>query len=147
MKMYLMRRNCHLEPANPYAQELLLKIPERKMVECEVKQSRNVRHNALYWSLLARICDYLGQADVTPDVLHDFMKLEAGIYNQIRMPNGEIRKIPGSTSFRAADQVAFSEYFEKVIQITCERLHIPPEVIADLLTPGLVSQPELQGAA
>jgi len=145
--MYLMRRNCHLEPANPYAQELLLKIPERKMVECEVKQSRNVKHNALYFSLLARIADWLDQPSVTVDVLHSFFKLEAGIYTQVKMPNGEIRKIPGSTSFRAADQVAFSEYFEKVIAIAYERLRIPPEVIADLLTPGLVSPAELQGAA
>lgn len=136
-KMYMMRRGCKLEPANAESQIALEKIPERKMIRVEAVQERNAQHNALYWSMLARISDWLGQSSVTSEVLHDFMKLEAGIFSQVRMPNGEIRKIPGSTSFRATDQVAFAEFFEKAVAIAYGTLGVPPVLLADLLTPGL----------
>lgn len=137
MKLFMMRRGLRLEPANLESQEALERIPERKMVEVEAVQRRNAAHNALYWSMLTRISGWLGQADVTPEVLHDFMKLEAGIFSQVQLPNGEIRKIPGSTAFGKMDQVAFSEYFERAVQIAYGKLGVPPAVLADLLTPNL----------
>lgn len=137
MKLFMLRRGLRLEPINQESEEILLRIPERKLIEVDAVQRRNVAHNALYWSMLHRLAEWLGQHDVTAEVLHDFMKLETGIYSQVRMPNGEITKIPGSTSFSKLDQVAFGEFFEKAVHIAYDRLHAPPELLADLLTPGL----------
>lgn len=136
MKIFMMRRGLRLEPANLESQEILAKIPERKMIEVDAVQRRNVRMNALYWSLLHRVSEWLCQNDVTAEVLHDFMKLEAGVYCQVKLPNGEIRKIPGSTAFDKMDQVGFSDFFEKAVWLAYDRLKVPPEVIADLLVPG-----------
>lgn len=136
MKLFMLRRGLRLEPANLETQQLLERIPERKMVEVEAVQRRNAAHNALYWSMLSRITGWLGQNNVTPEVLHDFMKLESGIFNIVKMPNGDVRKIPGSTAFSQMDQAAFGEYFEKVVQIAYGRLGVPPDVLADLLMPG-----------
>lgn len=136
MKLFMMRRGLRLEPANLESQEILTKIRERKMIEVDAVQRRNAAHNALYWSLLHRISNWLCQDNVTAEILHDFMKLESGIFCQVKMPNGEIRKIPGSTAFNSMDQVAFSEFFEKAVWIAYDKLKVPPEVIADLLIPG-----------
>lgn len=136
MKIFMMRRQFRLEPANLESQEVLVKIPERKLIEVDAVQRRNAAHNSLYWSLLHRIANWLCQDNVTPEILHDFMKLESGIYSQVRMPNGEIRKIPGSTAFNNMDQVGFTEFFEKAVFIAYDKLKVPPEVIADLLIPG-----------
>jgi hypothetical protein len=137
MKLFMMRRGFRLEPVTPESQEILERIPERKLIEVDAVQRRNAAHNALYWSMLHRIAGWLGQTDVTPEVLHDFMKLEAGIYCQVRLPNGDIKKIPGSTAFASMDQVAFTEFFETAVQTAYAKLGVPPQLLADLLTPGL----------
>lgn len=140
MKLFMMRRGYRLEPANLESQDILAKIPARKMIEVEAVQRRNVQMNALYWSLLHRISNWLCQDDVTAEVVHDFMKLEAGIFIQVRMPNGTTQKIPGSTAFNNMDQVGFTEFFEKAVFIAYDKLKVPPEVIADLLIPGQDAQ-------
>lgn len=136
MKLFMMRRGLRLEPANLESQDILAKIPARKMIEVEAVQRRNAAHNALYWSLLHRIADWLCQDDVTAEVVHEFMKLESGIFTLVKLPNGETRKIPGSTAFHNMEQVAFTEFFEKAVWLAYDRLKVPPEVIADLLVPG-----------
>ena len=131
------RRGLHLEPANIESQAALEKIPQRKLVEVDARQSRNVQHNSLYWSMLQRISDWMDQDDVTPEVLHDFMKIECGAVVLIRLPNGETRKQPGSTAFHRMDQIGFSEFFEKSVKVAYDKLQVPPSVLADLLTPEL----------
>lgn len=137
MKLFMLRRGSRLEPASAESEGSLLHIPERKLIEVDAVQRRNAAHSALYWSMLHRVADWLGQDNVTPEVLHSFMKLECGIYDLVTLPNGETRKIPGSTSFHKMDQAAFAEYFEKAVRIVYERLQVPPELVADLLTPGM----------
>lgn len=139
MRLWMIRRAYRFEPANPEALGVLERIPQKKLIEVEAVQRRNAAHNALYWSMLHRIADWLSQDDVTADVLHELMKLQCGIVSVVRLPNGDIQKLPGSTSFARLDQVAFGEFFERAVRYTYETLQVPPALVADLLTPSLPS--------
>lgn len=136
MKLWGLRRGYHLEPLNLESQEVLERIPQRKLVEIEVLQRRNSAHNALYFVMLHRIAKWLDQDGIDNDVLHDFFKLETGVILLIRLPNGETRKVPGSTEYSRMDQVAFGEFFERAVRVAYEKLQVPPPLLADLLMPG-----------
>lgn len=140
VRLWMIRRAYHFEPAMPEALAVLERIPQKKLIEVEAVQRRNARMNSLYWVLLHRVADWLSQDDVDADVLHEVFKLECGAVRLVKMANGEIHKVASSTAFDKMDQIAFAAFFEKAVRFTYERLQVPPALVADLLTPTLASE-------
>jgi hypothetical protein len=136
-KLFLIRRGLRLEPANLESQEALERIPQRVTVEADVRQSRNVQHHKLYWTCLSRIAGWLDQNDVTAEVLHEATKINCGIVTLVKLADGRIERLPGSTAFRKMDQTSFAEFFERAVRFWYADLQIPPVLVADLLTPEL----------
>lgn len=126
-----------LAPDGPDCASVLAKIPFGKLMRVEVKQPRNGNFHRLYWALCARIGDAVG---VDSENISDLLKIETGHCVIVRSKTyGELR-LPRSISYAAMDNAAFSDFFERCVQVIHETWGIAkPDILAavdDLLTPA-----------
>lgn len=92
------------------------KLPFGKTVRVEVKQPRNGKFHRKYWLLCARIGDAVG---VDSENVSDLLKIETGHCTIVKSKTyGELR-LPRSISYAAMDNAAFSEFWDKCVQVIC----------------------------
>ena len=114
----------------------LLKLPFNTPLKAEVKQSRNLQHHKLFWSLCTRIGAAVG---AEPENIADLLKIEGGHCTIIRSKkHGELR-LPRSISFASMSQTEFSAFFETCVRTIYENWGIERTdvlaSVADLLAP------------
>lgn len=127
----LMRRlGDSLVPANRKAWEMVKKLDERELIIVKPKQARSNDQNRLYWSLLEKVAE--ATHFETAEKLHIYIKLQLGLFDLMKLPNGQVVPVPHSTSFRAKDHETFNRYFDQAIDIICRDV-IPHATKEDLI--------------
>jgi hypothetical protein len=87
-------------------------IAQGERVRIEIKQWRNSGRNRAYWSVLSDVVDACGLT-LTPEKLHEVLKLENGVIELVRLPTGMTVAIPGSISFEKMTEQEFIDFFRK----------------------------------
>lgn len=104
------RRGNALLPELDFDLGALEGIAQGERVKLEIKQWRNSDRNRAYWAMLA---DVIAATDcaLSPERLHDLIKLETGLVELVRLPNGMKVALPGSIAFDKLSEQEFVTFF------------------------------------
>lgn len=118
----LMRmRDGGLYPADKAAADLLAKYCDGDMVRVKgMNRPRNPRHHSLYWVLLTTVWENQ-ETFPTVESLHRSIKLATGLYDTFKIGDREVIELR-STDFTSMKQDEFSEYYDRVVRLICERV-------------------------
>lgn len=108
-----------LRPANVTAQEAMREI--RGRVRIEIKGgTANQRRRGLYWSVAALVVPLLNDAHgLTLDEqdLHDVTRMKLKLYDEQRLPSGDVHYKLRSTSNRAMNEAERAEYTTRALHL------------------------------
>lgn len=105
------RKGNALVPELDYDLRALDGVLNGQRVRLEVKEWRNLDRLRAYWSLLHEAIQATG-ASISPEKLHDVIKLETGLVDLVRLPNGMTVAIPASVAFDKMDEAEFMAFFQ-----------------------------------
>lgn len=106
-----------LKPANRMAEEAMREIKGRVRVEIK-GGTANQRRRGLYWScagIVVQILNDLHTMTLTEKELHDITRDKFGMYDEIKLPSGDVHKRYHSTSNRAMNEAARAEYTTRAL--------------------------------
>lgn len=133
--IFVVRRGDFLTPSAPLDGELIRAFPASKPLRAQLTMPRRSSpQNRLYRALLGLVCDNLEQ-DISPDSLHQWLKLRLHLTHEIRLRNGEVIEVTKSVAFDSMEQPEFNAYFNAAT-----------DLIVRQLLPGL-SKPALEREA
>lgn len=128
---FLARKDLgHLTPVDTAGEEALRKLKFGDVVTVEVKKPRNGKHHRLYWALVGIVHHNQDRYETT-EQLHSAIKIAAGHYELLTMPNGNEYKIPRSIAFDKMDQTEFSAFYDRVCDLVAK--HFLPGVSVESL--------------
>jgi hypothetical protein len=108
-----------LRPANAAAETALREIKGK--VRCEIKGGvANQRRRGLYWSVAALVVPLLNQAhNLTLDEqdLHDITREKLRLFDEMRLPSGEVHHKLRSTSNRAMNEADRADFTDKALAL------------------------------
>lgn len=117
---------------------LLEKIPENKDVEIDAKQPRNPQFHRFVFALFGIIAKAF---DENPEDVRHRLLVSIGEYREVRFKDGRIDRVPNSLSFAAKDELAFRDFFEKLVRAVYHLYGILPEdtqrEITKMLAPAI----------
>jgi hypothetical protein len=105
------RRGNTLVPEMQFDLRALDGIANGQRVRIELKEWRNLDRLRAYWSLLGEAIDATGAA-ISPERLHDVIKLETGLVDLVGLPNGMKVAIPASVAIDKMDEPEFIAFFQ-----------------------------------
>jgi hypothetical protein len=108
-----------LFPANAKAEEAIREIRGRVSVKISGGKA-NQRRRSLYWSVAALVVPLLNQAytmTLDEDDLHDITRDKLKLYDEIKLPSGEVYRKRRSTSNRAMNEAERSAYTTKALEL------------------------------
>lgn len=106
------RVNNSLVPEMSFDLAALDGIAQGERVRIEIRQWRNSGRNRAYWSMLTEVVSGCG-LKLTPEKLHEVLKLENGVVELVRLPTGMTVAIPGSIAFEKMTEAEFVDFFRK----------------------------------
>lgn len=104
------RRGMALVPEMAMDERALEGIAQGERVRVEIRQWRNSDRNRAYWAMLQEVVDAT-EAAITPERLHEVLKLELKVVDLVRLPSGLTVAIPGSIAFDKMDEAEFIAFF------------------------------------
>lgn len=111
--IYAFLRNGNgLTPEMSFDLDALNGIAQGERVRIEIKQWRNSARNRAYWKMLSEVVSGCG-LKLTPEKLHEVLKLENGVVDLVRLPTGMTVAIPGSIAFEKMAEAEFVAFFQK----------------------------------
>jgi hypothetical protein len=105
------RRGNSLVPEMDFDLRALDGIEQGQRVKLEIKEWRNVDRHRAYWAMLSEVVKATDCA-LTPERLHEVLKLETGVVDLIQLPTGFKVAIPGSISFDKMAEPEFIAFFQ-----------------------------------
>lgn len=109
------------EPADDFGRAQHAKLKAGSLVGARIARSRSVVQNALYWRVLQTVVDATGKWR-TAEELHLALKVATGHVDLVRLTNGRMIKVPGSTSFDSMSQDEFQKYTEAAFRLICDEI-------------------------
>lgn len=116
----LIKRNGKLEASDPISAETLAGIRDGEQVRCKIGRARNGKHHRLYWTLINVVWSNQERFP-TAESLHDAIKIATGLYDEYEV-NGKTLIRVRSTDFASMKQDEFSQYYDRVVRLICERV-------------------------
>ncbi len=116
----LLKRNGKLEASDPISAETLAGIRDGEQVRCKIGRARNGKHHRLYWVLLTTVWENQ-EAFPTVEHLHRAVKIATGLYDEYTIGCKTVIELR-STDFASMKQDEFSEYYDRVVRLICERV-------------------------
>jgi hypothetical protein len=108
-----------LRPANKVAEEALREIKGRVSVKISGGRA-NQRRRSLYWSVAALVVPLLNQAytlTLDEDDLHDITRDKLKLFDEIRLPSGDVHRKRRSTSNKAMNEAERSAYTTRALEL------------------------------
>lgn len=109
------RKGNALVPEMQHDARALDGIAQGERVRIDIRQWRNLGRHRAYWAMLGDVIEAT-ECALTPERLHEVLKLETGVVDLIRLPNGMTVAIPGSISFEKMEEAEFVEFFRRAEQ-------------------------------
>jgi hypothetical protein len=118
----VVRRGSFLQAYSPFDEEALRALPQGKPLTARLTGvARSGPQNRMYWALLRLVADNLDQ-DITPDTLHEWMKMRLGVTKEVKLASGRIETVTGSTAFDSLSHEQFTAYMQRVKDLIREQL-------------------------
>ena len=117
--LYFTTRLGGLFPASASAEEAMQEIKGRVTVKISGGRA-NQRRRSLYWSVAALVVPLLNQAHqltLDEDDLHDITRDKLKLYDEIKLPSGEIHRKRRSTSNKAMNEAERSAYTTRALEL------------------------------
>lgn len=108
-----------LRPANAAAETALREIKGRVRVEIKGGVA-NQRRRGLYWSIAALVVPILNDLHgmtLDEDDLHDITRDKLKLYDEIKLPSGEVHRKRRSTSNRAMAEHERSDFTNRALDL------------------------------
>lgn len=105
------RKGNYLLPEMQQDARALDGIAQGERVRVEIRQWRNLDRNRAYWAMLGDVVAAT-ECALTPERLHDVIKLELKVVDLIRLPNGMTVALPGSIAFDKMEEAEFVAFFK-----------------------------------
>ena len=105
------RRGDALYPEMEFDVRALDGIAQGQRVRLEIKEFRNSGRNRAYWSMLHDVVK-AAEAALTPEKLHEVVKIETGHVDLVRLPTGMTVALPGSIAFDKISETEFVAFFQ-----------------------------------
>lgn len=117
--LYFTARLGGLFPANAAAEDAMKEITGTVRATLTGGKA-NQRRRSLYWVLVSIVTPILNDMHgmtLTDDDLHDIMRDKLGMFDEVRLPSGEVHRKRHSTSNRAMNEADRAEYLNKCIAV------------------------------
>lgn len=125
-----------LAPLGSHDGEVLSRFAEGSVVSVEPKQTRNMKHRALYWCVLGRVVDNTDWASTR--VLNNALLIECGFIEYCRLmgtnPDGSPHIRVEARDLSDLDEDEFRVFFELALSYICEFIIVgmdPKELLRD----------------
>lgn len=105
------RKGNVLAPEMAYDLRALDGIANGQRVRVDIKEWRNLDRLKAYWSLLHEAVQATG-CSIAAEKLHEVIKLETGLVDLVRLPNGMTVAIPASIALDKMSEPEFIAYFQ-----------------------------------
>lgn len=120
------RKGNALVPEMDFDARALDGIKQGQRVRIEIKEWRNLDRHRAYWAMLHDVVAAT-ECALTPERLHDVIKLEAGLIEHVRLPNGYMVALPGSIAFDKVSEAEFIAFFNAAERWLAETYGWVPE--------------------
>jgi hypothetical protein len=119
MKLYVVKNNGALYPANEEAEEYFKKVKQGVIISCEMRRPRNYKNHKRMFALLQIVLDNQ-EIFTTIEQLKEAIKLMVGHVEYTRVLDKSTKEwatveIPKSISFASMPELEFQDYFSKSI--------------------------------
>lgn len=104
------RKGNALVPEMDYDLNALEGIAQGERVRVEIRQWRNASRSRAYWAMLSDVIAAT-ECALSPERLHEVVKLETGCVEIVKLPTGMRVAIPGSISFDKMAEDEFVKFF------------------------------------
>jgi hypothetical protein len=105
------RKGNVLMPEMDYDLRALDGVANGQRVRLEIREWRNLDRLRAYWSLLHEAVASTGMS-IGAEKLHEVIKLETGLVDLIRLPNGMTVAIPSSIALDKMSEPEFITFFQ-----------------------------------
>lgn len=129
--LYFTARLGGLFPANAAAEDAMKEVTGTVKAVLTGGKA-NQRRRSLYWvlvSIVTPILNDMHSMTLTDDDLHDIMRDKFGMFDEVRLPSGEVHRKRHSTSNRAMNEAARAEYLNKCIAVWSTWTGIDPTTL------------------
>ena len=120
MKLLFRKHLGALRPADPEAEEALLKVANDSLVTVEMKRGRNLPHMRLFFALMRLVFDNQDRYD-NLHALRGAITIALGYFEIVTLPDGSVGAMPRSISFAKMDQTEFDVFFNDAVELVCKR--------------------------
>lgn len=120
------RKGNALVPEMEFDARALDGIKPGQRVRIEIKEWRNLDRHRAYWAMLHEVVAAT-ECALTPERLHDVIKLEAGLIEHVRLPTGYMVALPGSIAFDKVSEAEFIAFFNAAERWLAETYGWVPE--------------------
>lgn len=120
------RRGNGLFPEMDFDARALEGTKEGQRVRVAISEFRNLGRHRAYWGMLH---DVIAATDcaLSPERLHDLVKLKTGLVDIVSLPDGTIYGLPGSIAFDKISEDEFVTFFNKATEWLSETYGYVPE--------------------
>lgn len=122
-----------LKPANMAAEQAMQEVKGRVTVKISGGKA-NQRRRGLYWAVMALVVPLLNcryQLTLDDQDLHDITRDKLKLFDEVRLPSGDIHKKRRSTSNRAMNEAERAEYTDRALQLWSTWVGVPVETLRD----------------
>lgn len=122
-----------LKPANMAAENAMQEVKGRVTVKISGGKA-NQRRRGLYWAVMALVVPLLNcryQLTLDDQDLHDITRDKLRLFDEVKLPSGDIHKKRRSTSNRAMNEAERAEYTDKALQLWSTWVGVPVETLRD----------------
>lgn len=120
-----------LFPANRAAEEALTEIKGRVSVKISGGRA-NQRRRSLYWSVAALVVPLLNEAHgltLDENDLHDVTRTKLKLFDEIKLPSGEVYRKLRSTSNAKMNETDRSAYTTRALELWSTWIGVPVETL------------------
>lgn len=111
------KRSNGLKPIDQDGIDALAKVKNGKILLVQARGTRNPKQHRLFWKLMDIIHEHQDRY-ATREQVSDAIKIAVGYYDELPLVNGQMTKIPKSISYGSMTQEEFTQFFDKVIELT-----------------------------
>lgn len=122
-----------LRPANAAAETAMREVKGRVRVEIKGGVA-NQRRRGLYWAVASLVVPLLNDAfgmTLDEDDLHDITRDKLKLYDEIKLPSGEIHRKRRSTSNRAMNEADRAAFTDAALHLWSTWVGVPVETLRD----------------
>lgn len=114
MKAHFARTPTGFIPVEEDAEKILKKIGMGEIVELDYKHARNYGFHKKFFAMVQHVFENQETYATMQQVL-DIIKIGAGHYDLLILPNGERNYVPRSISFDNMEELEFQEFYDKAV--------------------------------